>query len=173
MSSRSALHTSSITFSTCFDVYQKQEAPDQFSTHLLLLSAHISPRTKSKMTPDRRSHIFCLAGTFRGDGTSRLASNAAGLHASWIQTCLHAWSPGGLHRGFFFLILHAGSLARWKGPDYQTSGTRIPQACSAHLQATIYQTCKVCSKTELKLLPHVPSHCVQNLLMIINQCKVC
>jgi hypothetical protein len=74
---------------------------------------------------------------------------------------------------FFFLILHAGSLARWKGPDYQTSGTRIPQACGAHLQATIYQTCKVCSKTELKLLPHVPSHCVQNLLMIINQCKVC
>jgi hypothetical protein len=36
------------TFYTCSTAYKKQGAPDQRSTHLLLLSAHISPRTKSK-----------------------------------------------------------------------------------------------------------------------------
>jgi hypothetical protein len=47
-SSRSMLHTASITFSTRNTVYKKQGAPDRRSIQLLLLSAHTSSRTKSK-----------------------------------------------------------------------------------------------------------------------------
>jgi hypothetical protein len=46
--SRLTVHTSSITFSTRFAAYKKQGAPDWRYTHLLLLSARASPRTKSK-----------------------------------------------------------------------------------------------------------------------------
>jgi hypothetical protein len=55
--------------------YKKQGAPDRRSTHLLLLLARASPRTKSKGAPDRHfTHLLLLSAR------SSQLTKSKGLH---------------------------------------------------------------------------------------------